>query len=162
VPLGRRGLIGIPVILGLRSLRWAQDGFVEIGIRSPSTDHRKSNLFFDGDHLVVAAQLGRQPILASLDTGAETTDLYAAFAKQFEDLLTQAGRKDTTEVRGVGHAETFDSITLPELKLNIGQLDTVLRPAHVLLKQIGARRCVGNFGLDLLKQGLPLRSTLAL
>ncbi len=56
-------------------------------------------------------------------------------------------------MRGVGHAETFDSVTLPEVKFNIGQLDTLLRPAHVLLKQIGAKHCVGNIGLDLLKQG---------
>jgi hypothetical protein len=39
------------------------------------------------------------------------------------------------------------------VKLNIGRLDTVRSPAHVLLKQIGAKRCVGNFGMDLLKQG---------
>jgi hypothetical protein len=56
-------------------------------------------------------------------------------------------------VRGVGNAEKFDSITLPELRFEIGNLDAVLRPAHVLLKQIGARCCVGNFGMDLLKQG---------
>ena len=67
--------------------------------------------------------------------------------------MSEAGKKDTTEVRGVGHAESFDSITMPELKLNVGHLDVVLRPAHVLLKQIGAKCCVGNFGMDLLKQG---------
>ena len=153
LPIGRRGLIGIPIILGLRSLRWTQDGSVEIGMRSAPTDHRRSNLFFDEDHLVVAARVNQKQIFATLDTGAQTTDLYQAFAKEFEDLVAQAGKKDATEVRGVGHAETFDSITLPELKLNIGQLDAVLRPAHVLLKEIGAKRCVGNFGTDLLKQG---------
>jgi predicted aspartyl protease len=157
LPVGRRGLIGIPVILGLGSLRWTQDGSVEIGMRPASTTHRKSNLFFDGDHLVVAARLNRQPILASLDTGAQTTDLYENFAKQFQDLLARAGKKDATEVRGVGQAETFDSITLPEVKFEIGEVETVLRPAHVLLKQIGTKRCVGNFGMDLLKQGRAFR-----
>jgi len=67
--------------------------------------------------------------------------------------VSEAGKKRTTEVRGVGHAESFDSITVPELTLNVGHLDVVLRPAHVILKQIGARCCVGNFGMDLLKQG---------
>jgi hypothetical protein len=153
LPIGRRGLIGIPIILGVRSLRWSQDGVVEIGKKSASADARRSNLFFDDDHLVIEAELGQRKILATLDTGAQTTDLYENFAKEFANLVNQAGKRDTTEVRGVGHAESFDSITLPELRLNVGDLDVVLRPAHVILKQIGAKCCVGNFGMDLLKQG---------
>lgn len=152
MPAGRRGLIGIPIILGLRTLRWSQDGAVEIAMKSAPANPIGSNLFFDEDHLVVAGNLGERSILATLDTGAQTTDLYEAFAKEFA-TLTAAGKKDSTEVRGVGHTESFDSITLPELKLRLGGLDVVLRPAHVLLKQIGAKCCVGNFGMDLLKQG---------
>jgi len=150
---GRRGLVGMPIILGLRSLRWTQDGRVEIGMKSAPADRRESNLFFDDDHLVVAAGVGQRSVLATLDTGAQTTDLYEAFAKEFADLLREAGKKDATEVRGVGNAETFDSITLPEVRIDIGHLDAELRPAHVLLKQIGAKCRVGNFGMDLLKQG---------
>jgi hypothetical protein len=153
LPISRRGLIGIPIILGLRSLRWSQEGVVEIGTKSASADARASNLFFDDDHLVIEGQLGPRKILATLDTGAQTTDLYENFAKEFASLVAEAGMKDTTEVRGVGHAESFDSITMPELKLNVGHLDVVLRPAHVLLKQIGAKCCAGNFGMDLLRQG---------
>ena len=52
----------------------------------------------------------------------------------------------------MGHAENFDSIPLPEVKLQLGGLAVPLRPAHVLLKQIGAKCCAGNFGMDLLKQ----------
>ncbi|HLJ18413.1 MAG TPA: retropepsin-like aspartic protease [Bryobacteraceae bacterium] len=81
LPVGQRGLIGIPVILGLRSLRWSQDGMVEIGMKSVSADARGSNLFFDDDHLVIEAELGQRKILATLDTGAQTTDLYENFAK---------------------------------------------------------------------------------
>ena len=152
LPAGRRGVIGISVVLGLRTLRWSQDGTVEIGMKPAPADPRKSNLFFDDDHLVVAGYLGKSKVLATLDTGAETTDLYEAFAKQFTALL-EAGTKGTKEVRGVGNAQSFDSITLPELRFQIGNLDAVLSPAHVLLKQIGAKCCVGNFGMDLLKQG---------
>lgn len=153
LPVGHRGLLGIPIILGFRSLRWSRDGMVEIGMKSAPADVRGSNLFFDDDHLVVEAEFGRRKILATLDTGAQTTDLYENFAKAFPNLVSEAGKKDTTEVRGVGHAESFDSITIPELKLHLGRLDVALRPAHVLLKQIGSKCCAGNFGMDLLKQG---------
>ena len=60
LPVGQRGLIGIPVILGLRSLRCSQDGMVEIGMKSVSADARGSNLFLDDDHLVIAAELGQR------------------------------------------------------------------------------------------------------
>lgn len=152
LPIGSRGLVGIPVLLGLRSLRWTQDGVVETGVKSAPADPRHSNLFFDNDHLVIAAELEQHRVFATLDTGAQTTDLYEAFATEFSDLLSAVGRKDRTEVRGVGHAETFESVTLPELTFHIGQMDALLKPAHVLLKQIGARGAIGNFGMDLLKQ----------
>ena len=39
----------------------------------------------------------------------------------------------------MGHAESFDSITLPEVVFRIGAIDTALRPAHALLKQLGPK-----------------------
>jgi len=152
LPVGRRGLIGMPILLGLRTLRWSREATLEIGKKSAPANPERSNLFFDDDHLVVSGDLGRNRILATLDTGAETTDLYEKFAKEFA-LLIAAGKRDTSEVRGVGHAESFDSITIPELKFHLGGLEVALSPAHVLLKQIGAKCCIGNFGMDLLKQG---------
>ena len=107
-------MLGIPVILGFRTLRWSQDGAVEIGRQPALLAPSQSNIFFDDDHLVIAAGLGQSTVLATLDTGAQTTDLYASFAKEFASLLSESGKKDTTEVRGVGHAESFDSITVPE------------------------------------------------
>jgi hypothetical protein len=100
LPIGRRGIIGIPILLGLGSLRWAEDGTVEVGMKSAPADPLKSNLFFDDDHLVVTAKLQQTKILATLDTGAQTTDLYEAFAKQFGKLVSDSGQSDKTEVRG--------------------------------------------------------------
>jgi hypothetical protein len=57
---------------------------------------------------VIAAGFQEREILATLDTGAQTTDLYEAFAKEFAGLLGESGKKDSTEVRGVGHAESFE------------------------------------------------------
>jgi hypothetical protein len=115
-------------------------------------DTRKSNLCFDDDHLLITAGFQEKRIFASLDTVALTTDLYETFAKEFATLVSKSGENDSTEVRGVGNAESFDSITLPELTFSIGGTSAVLRPAHVLLKQIRPKQFVGNFGMDLLKQ----------
>jgi predicted aspartyl protease len=151
LPAGRRGLIGIPIILGFRAFEWRRDGTMTLRMKTAKFDPARSNLLFDDDHLVLTALLGDQHVLATLDTGAQTTDLYKALADQFGSLLA-GGKTDRTEVRGVGNAESFDSIMIPELAFRIGDFDATLHWAHVLLKQIGAKCCIGNFGLDLLKQ----------
>lgn len=152
LPPGQRGILGIPVLLAVRTWRWAIDGSLEIGMDSGRGDPSKTNLVFDDNHLLVAMHLQGRRIFATLDTGAETTDLYGAFAEEFAALIKGAGGKDSTEVRGIGHAETFDSVTLPELTFLLGGAEASLRPAHVILKRMGAPRCVGNVGLDLLRQ----------
>jgi len=150
---GQRGILGRPLLMTFHNLRWAKDGTVEIRSRAGRKHPQPSNLYFDEDNLVLLAGFERQKIPLTLDTGAETTDLYSAFANQFSKLLSESGKKDSTEVQGVGHTENFDSITVPQLTFQIGGLDTVLHPAHVLLKQIGPKWCLGNLGLDLLEQG---------
>jgi predicted aspartyl protease len=157
LPPGRRGILGIPILVGVRTLRWNRATTIEIGNKSEPLDIRRSNLAFDNDHVVVTAKVEQREIRATLDTGAETTDLYKPFADEFARLLSEKGKKDSTEVRGVGHAETFDSVTLPELRIQLGGSDTVLKPAHVLLRSIGATCCVGNIGMDLLQQSPAFR-----
>jgi hypothetical protein len=149
---GRRGLLGVPVLLAFGTLRWGKDGTIEIGAKSAKTDRRRANMYFVDDHLVTDAVFYDRKLPATLDSGAETTDLYARFAKVFDSLLRESGTRSVTEGIGVGGTESFDSITLPELQVRLGGLDTTLHPARVLLKQIGPERCVGNLGLDLLRQ----------
>jgi len=157
LPAGRRGIIGIPILVALQTVRWNEASTLEIGEHSDPLDIGRSNLVFDNDHLAVTATVQDQKISATVDTGAESTDLYKPFSEKFANLLKRSGKKDSTEVRGVGHAEMFDSVTLPELKIKLGGSDVLLSPAHVLLKSIGADCCVGNFGMDLFKQALALK-----
>jgi len=69
------------------------------------------------------------------------------------DLISNAKSFPSTDT-AVGGA-------LPQVIFRIGGVDTVLRPAHALLKQFGPKGTVGNFGLDLLKQGCAFRIDLA-
>ncbi len=152
LPVGRKGIIGMPMLVGLRTLRWQKTGDIELATESHPFNIRDANLVFDNDHLVLSATVQGEKIYATVDTGAVSTDLYKAFADKFGALLKKYGKTDTKEVRGVGHAESFESVTLPELKIRIGRANTVLAPAHVILKSIGAECCVGNFGMDLFMQ----------
>jgi hypothetical protein len=148
---GRRGLIGIPMILAFRTLRWSNDGTVQIGAKPSRPDPLQANLFFDDDHLLTSARLGEAELRATLDTGAVTTDLYLPFANRFPALV-QAGAKSSMDIRGVGNKQTFDSITVPEVGFELGRENVILKPAHVFLKDLGAKNCIGNFGIDLLMQ----------
>jgi hypothetical protein len=50
----------------------------------------------------VTAMIQGREVKATVDTGATSTDLYKTFADKFEDLLKGDGKKDSTEVHGVG------------------------------------------------------------
>jgi predicted aspartyl protease len=152
LPPGKRGLIGIPILLNLGIVRWERDGTIQIGGKAQAFSSKANNLALDNDHLVVTAAVENRTVKATVDTGAATSDLYKPLADMFPDLLKRYGSKGTTEVRGVGHAEKFDSFTLPQLTIHLGGTHVSLSPAHVLMKPIGARCCVGNFGMDLLSQ----------
>jgi hypothetical protein len=151
LPPGERGILGVPVLLGLEALRWSALGTLAIGPGPGAAKASAPNLLFDDDHLVVAATAADRPLLATLDTGAETTDLYVRFARDFDGLVRD-GKRSTTEVRGVGKAESFESLTVPELSFVLGQAPVTLRPGRVILREMGAACCVGNVGLDLLTQ----------
>jgi hypothetical protein len=157
LPPGRRGIIGIPLIVGLRTLHWIRNGDLEIGQASKPFDFAESNLYFDDDHLVVVSGFQSEKVLATLDTGAETTDLLSGFARQFAAFLAASGRQSTREIRGIGGAENFDAVTVPEIGLRIGSVETYLRPAQVITNEAGAKCCSGNFGMDLLRQGRGFR-----
>ncbi|MGI8961942.1 MAG: aspartyl protease family protein [Bryobacteraceae bacterium] len=157
LPPRHRGIIGMPILIEIQTLGWEDPGTIELAKQSRPFNIQTSNLSFDNDHLVVTATVQNQKINATVDTGATRTDLYKPFAEKFESLLNRYGKKDATEVHGVGHAEKFDSVTLPELRIRVGGSDTVLSPAHVILKSIGANCCVGNFGMDLFKQGRAMK-----
>jgi Aspartyl protease len=152
LPPGRRGILGIPILLAARTLRWAKNGILEMAGELPRPETADPNLVFDDNRLLLGIRVGGAPAFVTLDTGAETTALYGQFASEFPELVAGAPR-DSTELRGVGHAETFDSVSVPEVVFELGGSRAFLKPAHVILRDMGARGCVGNLGLDLLHQG---------
>lgn len=155
MPLGRGGIIGIPILLHLGCIRWTKGGNWEIGCTTPATGPDTANLVFYENRLLVAASVWDRRVFMTLDTGAETTDLNASFARQFAGEMQHVGVKDTTRVSGVGGSSVLESVTLPAVDFRIGGTLAALRPAHVTMQEnpaLGGRCCIGNVGLDLLLQ----------
>jgi predicted aspartyl protease len=152
------GIVGMPIQLALGSIRWLKDGIVEIGVATQPSGN-SPNLVFDPEPsrlLIEAEVLGRR-VLATLDTGATTTDLNANFADLFSDVLSRNGKRGRQDITGAGGTQTYDSFELPELTFSIGDRRSLLRPAIVTLQRMplmGGNCCIGNAGIDLLTQGL--------
>jgi hypothetical protein len=66
--------------------------------------------------------------------------------------VSESGQKNSKRVSGVGDSVEVDAVSLPLLTLRIGGFDATLRPAQVLLKQVGSRWFHGLLGLDVLSQ----------
>jgi clan AA aspartic protease (TIGR02281 family) len=151
------GIIGLPILLALRVIRWSPDGAVEID--SPATPVRTDpNLVFDRNLLLLRTRVFGRDVLLNFDTGASTTDLNANFADTFPQAV-QGAKKARTDITGVGGTRTFDSLEIPEVIFGIGPAEVLLRPAIVSLQRIddiGGECCVGNAGEDLLKQGFTI------
>ena len=152
------GIVGMPLLRGLGSIRWSKDGTVDLDRSTPQTPQDEPNLVFDRGRLLLKGEALGKTVLMSLDTGATTSDLNANFASQFPAVVEQ-GRKTAQDITGVGGTRTFDAVELPEVAFAIGPARVLLRPAHVTLQRIatiGGECCIGNAGLDLLTQGQTL------
>jgi len=152
IPPEQRGILGLPVLLAFRTLRWNSDGTFEIAFPSARRNLADSNLCFDGAGPVTRVRFGDHRLDFALDTGAVKTDLYPRFAEEFASLVQASGKRGKTKTIGVGGTFELDSITLPELVFQVGGSTAFLRPAHVLPKGVGSKWHHGNLGLDLLNQ----------
>jgi hypothetical protein len=167
LPVGKRGLIGLPVLIAMRTQRWnaAKRTFefnfpsapgsgaaapVATGAVSVPTH---ANLAFEDTATFLAAASNGHPLGFSLDTGAQHTYLYPAFTAAFPALVA-AGKKEIHTLTGVGGSSSVDSTLVDSVTLTIGGADVTLKPARVLAKANNANSgwFAGNVGVDLLNQ----------
>jgi hypothetical protein len=154
VPKDQRGIIGLPLMVGTGSFEWSADGTITIAGKSQPLKPSNANLFFDGGKRpVVAAQFQGTDLWLALDTGATTTDVYASFAERFPQYLAEHGTAAKNEIRGIGGAETYEAVNLPELPLTIGGQQVMLRSVSVMTGHSNWRKWIAaNLGKDLLLQ----------
>ena len=143
MPSGRGGILGIPILLHLGCIRWTKDGAWELGCALPTSGADVANLVFYGNHLLIASTIWDSQVFMTLDTGAETTDLNANFARQFAARMQGVATHDSTRVVGAGGSSVIASVTVPEVAVRIDGAVATLRPAHVTMQENpGDRRWV--------------------
>ncbi len=151
---GRRGILGLPVILALGHFKWsARDHTFTVLPPSEAAQGSKANIAFDGTGTFCRSFFEGKPVDFSLDLGAQNTVLYPSFGKSFP-TLKEAGLHESHQVTGVGGSANIDSMFIPSLTFTVGGRTVALKPAHLLLHDNNSTsdRFAGNLGMDLLNQ----------
>jgi hypothetical protein len=151
LPAGRRGILGLPAILALQSIRWTSRGGCQTGF--PSTSSDESNLVFNNLFPLTRVGFGTAQLTFVLDTGNQDgTQLWERFGRDFAPLVAERGTKGVKRVTQVGGATDHEVAVLPEIALRVGGQDAWLRPANVFSRPVGDDRRHGNLGMDILSQ----------
>jgi predicted aspartyl protease len=151
LPAGKRGVLGISILLAVETWRWSKDGTIEMGFASAGYVKGRENLAFDGSTPLVLAEFAHTLLTFHLDTGAGHTDLWPAFARRYPAGLSRSGK---SEIAGVGGSRNVAAAKLGTFDLLIDGHQLQLHDVIVLLKPPGSssRPYYGNLGLDLLQQ----------
>lgn len=157
MPLGSRGLVGLPVLMAFRRFGgtgWGDNMKFEIGSKLSSPQAPHADMCFEGKNPVTQLQFENRSLMFSVDTGATNTDLNPAFAQAFPELIRTAEKTSSYKMEGVGSVRYLDAAILPSVPFSIGGFPVVLHHADVLLEQsvAGYKMFYGNLGNDLLKQ----------
>jgi Aspartyl protease len=149
---GKRGTIGLPVVIALQAIRWTRDGTCQLGPDPTRTAGIYGNLAFDGVTPLTRVLVSGKPLEFVLDTGNQAgTQLWERFARDFPEMVS-LGSKSTRQVRQIGGSSERRIVAIPELRLQVGGLETVLQPANVFSRPVGNDLQHGNLGLDVLSQ----------
>jgi clan AA aspartic protease (TIGR02281 family) len=150
---GTRAILGFTFLSALKAIGWTSDGTFEIGFPSGPNENMQANLWFDGLSPVTRVRFQNRDLDFALDTGdGAGTQLWSRFAADYASLVKEHGTKSTRKVTQMGGSKERDIVSLPELELQVGGFDTVLKPAEVFSKPVGNDSRYGLLGMDLLTQ----------
>lgn len=74
------GIIGLPVLLAMETVRWTADGVIEFGFPARPPNVAEANLCLSDSQMLVAVDAGLQRLALTLDTGSPESVLFQASA----------------------------------------------------------------------------------
>ncbi|HLJ48576.1 MAG TPA: aspartyl protease family protein [Bryobacteraceae bacterium] len=146
------GIIGLPVLLALETVRWNSDGILEVGFPAQPRSLKDANLCLVDGHLVVQAEFQGRKISLFPDTGTYETLLFPTFARDFGAFVMTG----TPETKTIGDANVDAAARrLPVLRLRLGGSDVASDGVHALSKAFTQKEpwASGNLGMDFLMRG---------
>lgn len=155
LPEGERGILGLPVLLAMKSFRWTRQGSFEIHPALEGGNATRQNLCLDGVAPCVQIECTGRHLTFGLDTGADSTSLYPKFAADFPALVKSEGQKVLDTGAGYDGTVTQSVIQLPQIALVVSRLDAVVHPVRILPRPLpnAGKEFYGNLGMDILGEG---------
>lgn len=70
MPVGRGGILGVPIILGLGRVEWSSDGSWRLAAAPDAATRPARNVAFSGNHLILDMRVAGTQVFGALDIGA--------------------------------------------------------------------------------------------
>jgi len=151
LPAGQRGILGLPVLIALETIRWTREGSLEIG--RPSGKPQGSRICFDGTDPLTEMEMEGHRVDMVLDTGGDDSEFWLRFANDFPSLMDK-GTSGSRQLTGFAGSSSFDALILPTLSFQVAGLQATLRDVPVLHKKSVPASAFhhGRLSLDVLHQ----------
>jgi Aspartyl protease len=147
----RTGLLGFPVLAGLKELTFFGTGRIRVPAR-PRLD-KAPNFFLEKENPVLETNFEGRRLLFHLDTGAIKSQLYPPFFRAFRDRIVARGAPVGENIEGVGTDVTVPAYLAQGLRFRLAGRNVVFdRPIAVLTKATDPSSEIfdGVLGLDIL------------
>jgi predicted aspartyl protease len=145
------GIIGYPVIAGLKEIQLFQNGTLTIPQQSAESD--LNNLALDGLNPIVAFATDQDTLCFEFDTGAHNTDLFYTYLVKHKQAVLQQAQLTTIESASANEAENTTVYILPTFNLQVGDKKVTLHKVKVQARPAtgATEKCYGNIGQDFIK-----------
>lgn len=146
------GVIGFPVIAGLREITFKSDGAVFIPRRLSGKS--RSNLCLDASKILFRGEYENKKLTFVLDTGALRSILYVPFLQEFENEIKAKYSLRTEKFTGIGGTEEAPAYILKNFAVRFSGKNARLPEIRLLTKSLTSdgKFFYGNVGQDLIKR----------
>jgi hypothetical protein len=147
-----KGVIGFPVIAGLRAITFNSDGTVSVARKSARAG--QPNMCLDAKNILFQGEYEHKELTFMLDTGAERSVLYLPFLNDFIAEIKDKYSLRNEKFTGVGGTEEVSAYIVKDFAIRFSGQDARLPEIRLLTKALteNGKFYYGNVGQDLIKR----------
>jgi hypothetical protein len=146
------GVVGSPVIAGLRRITFNSDGSISVPRKLPAGG--EPNMCLDGNKILFRGEYEQRELTFVLDTGAQRSLLYLPFLQAFEDEVKAKYALRPESFTGIGGTEEVPAYIVKDFAVRFSGRRGRLPEIRLLTKALSdnGKYFYGNVGQDLIKR----------
>ncbi len=149
-PVLEQGIIGLPILLAAKHIRWNRSGFDIVADTTAAAASPAPNLLMDEGYVIANATFQHDSLSFLLDSGSIWTFMYPRFAQNHVSYVKAHGSMTSKQLQGFGGQIKVPAWHLPKLRVRIAETVDDLNDVDVLLDHTdqNSYRYDGCLGLD--------------